>query len=203
MRKVRLILILTIAVGVTLVLSGCLMTIGAPLVKRIKPNTWTFEGALSIMNPFEQTAPGTAGYIYAGHTLGKHFEVGLLPFFYSANTEGILSNITASAVSLPVKWDPFDYKSPFHFILYAAPCWYTGDINGLLLYEGLGISYYFPFPLEFYISYSIPYYGFQLFTLSIGSRYYITPNLALGTNFTLIEPLAYGFTISLTTLLGP
>ncbi len=202
MSKKTAVLSLHVIVSV-LLLSGCLMTIGAPLAKRIKPNSWTFEGAFSIMNPFEQTPPGSAAYFYAGHSLGKHFEIGVLPFFYFTNTTGILSNITSSAIALPIKWDPFDYESPFHLSLYAAPCWYTGDIEGFLLYEGLGLSYYFPFPLEIYASYSIPYYGFQLFTLSVGSRYYITPHLAVGTNFTLVEPLAYGFTLSLTTMLGP
>ncbi len=179
------------------------MTVGAPLVKRIKPNTWTFEGAFSIMNPLGESKAGNSGYLYTGHTLGKHFEIGLLPFFYSINTSGALTNITSAALAIPVKWDPFQYSSPFHLTLYAAPCWYTGDINGPLLYEGVGISYYLPFPLEIYASYSIPYYAFQLFTLSAGTRYYITPQLALGTNFTLIEPLAYGFTVSITTVLGP
>ena len=184
-------------------LSGCLLTTGAPLARRVEPGKWTVEGSAGPTG-FSDTGQitGITSYLYTGRALGKHFEIGILPYYYNITTGGIVENIESEVIALPLKWDPFSYNYPFHLTIYAAPSIFLGDIKGFLIYEGIGFSYNFSFPLELFASYSIPYYGFTLFTGNIGFRYKIMPSLALGANFMFASTLAAGLNITLTTILG-
>ncbi len=189
--------------SVLFLISGCLLTVGAPLARKVEPGKWTLEASAGSTQPSgTETVPGIHAYLYAGRALGKHFEIGLLPYYYKVNTSGILKSIEAGVIAVPLKWDPFNYDFPFHLTVYAAPSLFMGDINGFILYEGIGLSYDLPIPLELYASYSIPYYAFPFFTGNIGFRYKLNPNLALGANFMVAMPLTYGVNITLSTILG-
>ena len=176
-----------------LILSGCLLTVGSPLAKKIEPGKWSIEGSAGMLgSPDNGNYLGIHGYVYAGHSLGRNFELGFLYYYYKVNNGGMVGEIKANVVALPLKWDPFNYSSPFHLVLFAAPSLFFDDLNGFLLYEGIGLSYDFSFPLELYASYSIPYYGIQLFTGNIGFRYKLFDNFYIGSNFMLTMPLAVG-----------
>lgn len=196
-----------VILSVLFLISGCLLTVGAPLARKVEPGKWTIEGSAGPTGLSDSDmAPGISTYLYTGRALGKHFEIGLLPYYYKVNTSGILGgengSIEVGVIAAPLKWDPFSYDFPFHLTLYAAPSLFMGDINGFLLYEGIGLSYDFSFPLELYASYSIPYYAFPFFTGNIGFRYKINPRLALGANLMIAMPLTTGLNITLSTILG-
>ncbi len=197
----KLLLIIPIVITTLTFVSGCLLTVGTPLSKRVEPNTLRVEGSTGITISDEPQSPGFIFYAYGGKSFGRHFEIGILPFLYSINSTGILGNMQAGAIGIPLKWDPINYSNPFHIILYIVPTLYTTDFQEFvpLLYDGIGISYNFNSSTEAYVSYSIPYYAFQLFTLSTGLRYTLLNNLTIDAGFTYLSPIAYGLTLSLQT----
>ena len=78
--------------SVLFLISGCLLTVGAPLARKVEPGKWTIEASAG---PIINETPGASAYLYAGRALGRHFEIGLLPYYYKVNTSGILKDIEA------------------------------------------------------------------------------------------------------------
>jgi len=203
MKQIKFPLILLVGIMASVTLSSCLLTVGAPLARKVEPGKWTVEGSAGLMAPYEAGQnPSIHAYLYVGRALGKHFEIGLLPYYYKVNSSGVIDVLEAGVIALPFKWDPFNYSSPFHLTIFAVPSLFMGDLHGFLLYEGIGLSYDFDFPLQLYASYSIPYYGFQLFTGNLGLRYKLNSNLTLGGNFMFSSLLGYGLNLTLSTALG-
>jgi hypothetical protein len=110
---------LAAAALLSLLLSGCLVTFGGPLARRVEPGRWRIEGAggPSLGNP-----PGIldgALLAYAGRALGRHFEAGLMPCVYTIYGTPVL------ALALPVRWDPFPYSWAFHLVPFAGPALFS------------------------------------------------------------------------------
>ncbi|GEM_PF-6479856 len=189
--------------GSFLVLSGCLLTVGAPLARKVEPGKLIVEGSGGPLVASNTSGNiGFSSYLYAGKNLGKHFEIGILPYFYHTFLGGLVGEVQAGVIAVPLKWDPFNYSWPFHLTIYAAPSLFMGDIDGTLLYEGIGLSYDFPFPLQLYASYSIPYYAFNWFTANIGFRYRFSERLYIGANAMISMLTGYGLNLTIGTEFG-
>ena len=188
--------------GSFIVLSGCLLTVGAPLARKVEPGKVIVEGAGGpLATSSTSGSMGFSSYLYAGKNLGKHFEIGLLPYIYRTFVGGS-GEVLAGVIAVPLKWDPFNYSLPFHLTVFAAPSFFMGDINGPLVYEGIGLSYDFHFPLQLYASYAIPYYAFNWFTGNIGFRYRISERLYIGADAMISMFTGYGLNLTVGTECG-
>ena len=142
-------------------LSGCILTLGAPLARKVEPDSWVLEGGAG-MSSFG--TPGPSGYFYLGRSLGPYFELGILPYAY------MFGDGLSFAVNVPLRWDPFPHEWPFHLIPFAGPTAYGGTTNGAGLTTGAAASWQ-PLPwLELAATAStlVPYV--QFFTVSGGAR---------------------------------
>jgi hypothetical protein len=141
--------------------SGCLLTLGAPLTRKVQPDSWVLEAAAGGSS---SGGPGFCGYLYAGKSLGSHFEIGLLPHVYS------ISDGLAAALTVPIRWDPLPNDWQVHLVPFLGPTVFGGKVEGVGATGGVGLSWQ-PLPwLEFFAvgSALIPYV--QLFTAGGGAR---------------------------------
>lgn len=170
--------ILIILSAVLVSLSGCLLTMGAPLARKVEPGKWTIEGGAGVITGPKIASSGStvgiAAYLYASRALGRHFEIGVLPYYYG------YVPLNVGAVYVPVKWDPFNYDFPFHLTLNAGPLLFVGTTSGPTIAAGLGLSYYFLDSFELYASLSSTTAMVQAFTSSLGTRYAINKRLQVG-----------------------
>lgn len=125
---------LAAAVLPPIVLSGCLVTFGGPLTRRVEPGRWRIEGGggPSLGNP-----PGIldgALIAYAGRALGRNFEAGLMPCYYTIHRTPVL------ALALPVRWDPFPYGWAFHLVPFAGPALFSMPTTPGLRFGGGGLA---------------------------------------------------------------
>jgi hypothetical protein len=124
------------ALLVLALLSGCLVTLGAPLTRRVQPGSWRVEAGAgpSLSNRFG--ALDGFAYGYAGRALGRHLELGALPYFYS------LGDVQVLALTFPLRWDPFPYSWPVHLVPFAGPLgfWAPGVAVSMGAMSGLGLS---------------------------------------------------------------
>jgi hypothetical protein len=189
-----------------LLTSGCLVSFGAPLTRRVEPGRWRIEGGggPSLLNP-----PGFldgALYGYAGRALGRHLEAGLMPCFYTIYQTPVLS------LAMPVRWDPFPYSWAFHLVPFAGPALYSMPtipelrfgIGGL---AGLGFSLRFGELAELYAAGSTFIPAAQFATASAGIRFDLKNGFELGVGAVFASPvgdypgLLLG-TVTVSTLLG-
>ena len=205
-QKIKFRFTLIILSAATLFLSGCLLAMGTPLARRVEPGNWNIEGGAGITGTTdtssEITAGGIAAYLYAGRALGKHFEIGVPPYYYGfviGSTSYNPSNV--AAIYVPLKWDPFNYDFPFHLTLNAGPVLFAGDVSGPSIVGGLGLSYYFSNSFEFYASLSATQMV-QLFTASLGARYAINRRLQVGALILFSYPDLSAAEITVGTKLG-
>ena len=197
-RRVTIVLVLLALLGMFF-LSGCIVSLGTPLVRKIEQNSWIIEGGVG-PGWVASDAPGVGSYVYVGRGLGEHFEIGILPYGYVFVDTGY-----AVAFSVPVKWDPFAYESPFHMTFFAGPVLYTRDwidFNiswvgteksleyGLGGNIGLGLSYYLSNVAELYASASIlGSMSNNSLSGELGSRFFIfdrSTTLGVGIIFTIL-----------------
>jgi len=162
--------------------SGCLLTMGAPLARRVEPGKWALEGGAGLIDIGSAGTAGIAAYLYTGRALGNHFEIGILPYYYGNEviTDSSSNNsFNAAAIYVPLKWDPFNYDFPFHLTFNAGPALFLGSVEGTSVVLGLGLSYNLFDSLEIYSSLSSTQMV-QLFTASLGMRYAVSRKLQAG-----------------------
>ena len=197
---------LAAAALLSLALSGCLVTFGGPLARRVEPGRWRIEatGGPSLGN-----APGIldgALLAYAGRALGRHFEAGLMPCFYTIYQSPVL------ALAMPVRWDPFPYDWAFHLVPFAGPVLFTMPTVPELSFSGggfagLGFSLRFGELAELYAAGSFFIPAARFATASAGLRFDLKNGFELGLGAVFANPvddypgLVLG-TITVSTLLG-
>jgi hypothetical protein len=186
--------------------TGCLVTLGGPLARRVEPGRWRIEGGSgpALLNP-----PGLLDgvlYGYAGRALGRHFEAGLMPCFYTIHQTPVLG------LALPMRWDPFPNRWAFHLVPFAGPALYSLPtipqlrfaIGGL---AGLGFSLRFGELAELYAAGSSFIPAVQFATASAGIRFDLKNGFELGVGAVFANPvedypgLLLG-TVTVSTLLG-
>jgi len=188
-----------------LLLSGCLLTVGGPLSRRVEPGRWRLEAAAGpgLVNEFGSL--NAMAYGYAGHALGRHWEVGALPYLYSWGGQRVL------AAAVPLRWDPFPYSWPVHLVPFAGPVffWAPGTTSGVGGMSGLGLSLRVGGLAEFYASGSTMS---QSLTYSAGARFDLANGFELGVgavfvdrsdDFSVDSDRVVLASITLSTLLGP
>jgi hypothetical protein len=188
-----------------LLLSGCLLTVGGPLSRRVEPGRWRLEAAAgpSLVNEFGTL--NALAYTYAGRALGRHWEVGALPYLYSWGGQGVL------AAAVPLRWDPFPYSWPVHLVPFAGPVffWAPGTTSGVGAMSGLGLSLRVGGLAEFYASGSTMS---QFLTSSVGARFDLANGFELGVGAVFVgrsddssvdSDRVVLASITLSTLLGP
>ena len=191
-----------------LLLSGCLLTLGGPLSRRVEPGRWRLEAAAgpSLVNPYGSL--NALAYGYAGHALSKHWEVGALPYVYAWEGQGVV------AAAVPVRWDPFPYSWPLHLVPFAGPVLFwlpeVGIGGGGM--AGLGLSLRVGELAEFYASGSAFLPGTQFLTSAVGARFDLANGFELGVGAVFVgggEDSSGGSSrvvlasITVSTLLGP
>jgi hypothetical protein len=170
---------LVLAVLLPLLASGCLVTFGGPLARRVEPGRWRVEGGggPSLFNPIG-TLDG-ALYGYAGRALGRHFEVGLLPSYYTVYQVPVL------ALGMPLRWDPFPYRWAFHLVPFAGPVLFSMPTVSELQFgvgglAGLGFSLRFGELAELYAAGSSFIPALRFSTASAGVRFNLEKKFELG-----------------------
>lgn len=197
---------LVLGILLPLLASGCLVTFGGPLARRVEPGRWRIEGGAgpSLLNPIG--ALDGALYGYAGRALGRHFEAGLLPYYYTVYQVPVL------ALALPLRWDPFPYRWIVHLAPFAGPVLYSmptvSDLQfGIGGLAGLGFSLRFGELAEFYAAGSTFIPAMKFATASVGFRFDLKNGFELGVGAVFANPvdtypgLTLG-TITVSTLLG-
>lgn len=153
--------------AVLAVLSSCILTLGAPLTRKIEADAWTVEAAGGVSRFGSGDPDGPSGYVYAARALGENWEIGLLPYVYTVDYA------TALVLTIPVRWDPFPHDWPLHLVPFAGPSLYTMDVTGMGLTAGAGLSWQ-PFNwFEMYAAGStlVPYVSFV--TVGAGARLHL------------------------------
>jgi hypothetical protein len=197
---------LAAAALLSLLLSGCLVTFGGPLARRVEPGRWRIEGGggPSLGNP-----PGIldgALLAYAGRALGRHFEAGLMPCFYTIYQSPVLT------LALPVRWDPFPHDWAFHLVPFAGPALYSMPTVSDLVFgvgglAGLGFSLRFGELAELYAAGSLFIPAARFVTASAGVRFDLKNGFELGLGAVFASPvdsypgLVLG-TVTVSTFLG-
>ncbi len=204
-RRVTIVFVLLSFVGMYF-LSGCLVSLGTPLVCKVEPKTWIIEGGGGlVISGFHETW-GWGGYAYVGRGLGEHFEIGILPYGY------ILADYNyAGALFVPVKWDPFAYERPFHWIFFLGPVLYYTYLDtfsefGLGGTIGTGWSYFAGGVGELYGStstliYPGDYGAYVPLTFELGLRFHITDRFNLGLNVIYTGYFGAGLGVTVGTVL--
>ncbi len=159
-----------------LLLSGCLITLGGPLSRRVEPGRWRVEAAAGPSLANEYGTLNALAYGYAGHALGRHWELGALPYVYSWGGQGVL------AAALPVRWDPFPYSWSVHLVPFAGPVlfWAPGASVGAGAMTGLGFSLRVGELAEFYASSSAFLPDAQFLSSAAGIRFDLANGFELG-----------------------
>jgi hypothetical protein len=191
-----------------LLLSGCLITLGGPLSRRVEPGRWRVEAAAGPSLTNEYGTLNALAYGYAGRSLGKHWELGALPYGYSWGGEGVV------AAAFPVRWDPFPYSWAVHLVPFAGPVlfWAPGLTVGMGGMTGLGLSLRVGELAEFYASGSAFVPEAKFLSSSVGARFDLANGFELGLGAVLVgseknatgdsQPIVLG-SITVSTLLGP
>jgi hypothetical protein len=172
------------------VLGGCLLTFGAPLARKVEPGSLVVEAGVGAAMVIDPLVFGGGGYAYVGRSLGKHFEIGVLPVILAFG----LDVEPSWSLTVPFKWDPFPYESPVHVLAFAGPSvTVLGEIGTLgAIAAGAAVSWT-PTPrLEAYASVSVPV-TFKLESLVVvtacaGARYRLNPSLELGAGLSYTYP---------------
>ncbi len=191
-----------------LLLSGCLITLGGPLSRRVEPGRWRVEAAAGPSLANEYGTLNALAYGYAGHALGRHWEFGALPYAYSWGGQGAL------AAALPVRWDPFPYSWPVHLVPFAGPVlfWAPGEAVGVGAMTGLGFSLRVGGLTEFYASGSAFLPDAQFLSSAVGARFDLANGFELGVGAVFVSkdrqtsgdsPGVVLGSITVSTLLGP
>jgi len=163
-------------VTLSLLLSGCLLTIGGPLSRRVEPGRWRLEAAAGPSLVNEYGSLDALAYGYAGHALGRHWEFGALPYLYSWGGQGVL------ATAFPVRWDPLPYSWPAHLVPFIGPVlfWAPGKTVGGGAMAGLGLSLHAGELAEFYASSSFFLPGTEFVSSAVGARFDLANGFELG-----------------------
>jgi hypothetical protein len=196
------------ALSLPLFLSGCLLTVGGPLARRVEPKSWRLEAAVgpSLFNEFGSL--NALAYGYAGHALGRHWEIGALPYLYAAGGQAAL------VLAVPVRWDPFPYSWPVHLVPFAGPLsfWMPGTMAQVGGMAGAGFSLSLGELVELYASSSVflPVSAFA--TSSVGARFDLANGFELGLGAVIVNRTGDTngdsgrfvlASVTLSTLLGP
>ncbi len=172
-------------------LGGCLLTVGAPLVRKVEPDSLVIEAGGGGVMLGAGAGFGGAGYAYVGRSIGKHFEIGILPTVaaFGAGSE------PAWSITLPFKWDPLPYESPWHLLVFGGPgITVAGATFGTLLL-GTGVSWQ-PAPwMQAYAGASLPLSAEPstagMVTASAGARFPLLPSFELSTGVTWTYPAVF------------
>lgn len=171
-------------------LGGCLLTFGAPLARKVEPNSLVVEAGAGAAMVSDPLVFGGGGYAYVGRSLGKHFEIGVLPVILAF---GLGAEPTWS-ITVPLKWDPFPYESPVHVLAFAGPSVNVIGEGGTLgaIAAGAAVSWTPTAKFEAYASASVPV-TLKLDTLALvtacaGARYRLNPALQLGAGLSYTYP---------------
>ena len=191
-----------------LLLSGCLITLGGPLSRRVEPGRWRLEAAAGPSLTNEYGSLNALAYGYAGRSLGRHWEFGALPYAYSWGGQGVL------AAAFPVRWDPFPYSWPVHLVPFAGPVffWAPGSTFGGGGMTGLGLSLRVGGLAEFYASGSAFVLKAKFLSSAAGVRFDLANGFELGVGAVFVSKsdqtsgdssgVVLG-SITVSTLLGP
>ncbi len=191
-----------------LLFSGCLITLGAPLSRRVEPGRWRVEAAAGPSLTNEYGTLNALAYGYAGHSLGRHWELGALPYAYSLDGQAAL------AAAFPARWDPFPYSWAVHLVPFAGPVlyWTPGVTVGMGVMTGLGFSLRVGELAEFYACGSGFLPNSELLSSSVGARFDLANGFQLGVGAVVVRrdpqtsgdspPFVLG-SITVSTLLGP
>lgn len=191
-----------------LLLSGCLITLGGPLSRRVEPGRWRVEAAAGPSLTNEYGTLNALAYGYAGRPIGKHWEFGALPYAYAWGGQGVL------AAAFPVRWDPFPYSWPVHLVPFTGPVlfWAPGETVGVGGMTGLGFSLRVGELAEFYASSSAFVPNAQFLSSAVGARFDLANGFQLGVGAVVLSkdrqasggsPPAVLGSITVSTLLGP
>jgi hypothetical protein len=172
-----------VALALPLLLSGCLITLGGPLTRRVELGGWRVEAAAGPSLTNEYGSLNALAYGYAGHPLGRHWEFGALPYVYSWGGQGVL------AAALPVRWDPFPYSWPVHLVPFAGPVlfWAPGEAVGGGAMTGLGLSLRVGELAEFYASGSAFLPQTRFVSSALGARFDLANGFELGLGAVLVS----------------
>ena len=173
---------------IVMTLGGCLLTVGAPLVRKVEPDRLVLEAGGGAAMAGSPSTFGAAGYAYVGRSLGRHFEIGILPTISSFGVDGEPS----WSITLPVKWDPFPYEWPAHLVVFAGPAVAVfGGTYGVIV-AGTGVSWTATKWLEAYAVASVSASGdlnsLAGVTASAGARFLLSPSIELGAGLTYTNP---------------
>ena len=186
-------------------LGGCLLTFGAPLARKVEPGTLLVEagaGAVMVVDPL---VFGGGGYVYVGRSLGKHFEIGVMPVILAFGMD-----VEPSwSLTVPLKWDPFPYESPVHVLAFAGPSVIVIGEGGTVgaIAAGAALAWTPTPKFELYASASVPVSGelgtLALVTACAGARYRLNPSLELGAGLSYTYPAPATLMIAGTWRLKP
>jgi len=171
-------------------LGGCLLTFGAPLARKVEPNSLVVEAGAGAAMVSDPLVLGVGSYAYVGRSLGKHFEIGVLPYILAFGLEAEPS----WSLTVPLKWDPFPYESPVHVLAFAGPSVIVIGEGGTFgaIAAGAGVSWTPTPKFEAYASASIPVTGdpktLALVTACAGARYRLNPSLEMGAGLSYTYP---------------
>jgi hypothetical protein len=189
-RRVKVILLL----GAVMPLAGCLLTMGAPLARRIEPDSWVIEAGGGVLAG-DAGAQGLA-WAYAGRAIGSHWEVGALGWAYGLGTEVV------GALALPVRWDPVPYERQLHVILGAGPLVFFADGAGMSALAEVALAWHPRPSFDLWLSASMPVPYYQLFTVAAGTRWHPARRLALGVSAQYTNLAGFAADLSVGTTLG-
>jgi hypothetical protein len=193
-KRLRLAALFAVAASVT----GCLLTLGAPLARRVEEDRWVLEAGGGVMCPTSFEGAAGMGYLYAGRGISTDVEAGLLGWFVGDATGWI------GAVTLPLEFDPLPRSWPVGILVGAAPgIFFSSDGDpefGLVPNLGIVAS---PLPwLDLFVSGSAIVPSIEYYTLAAGFRCMPRPSIQLGCAVMYTNPDILTASISLGTLLG-
>jgi hypothetical protein len=136
-------------------MSSCLLTIGAPVVRRLQPNAVSVEAGAAFGN--DDTS---AVYGYAGVSMMDFAEIGLLPFYFKEGESDW------GRLFIPFRIDPLPYQSPVHISAFTGPVLKSYDFSSWTLHSGFGFSIYPSDRIELIGSYSWIEDDFDDYTIS-------------------------------------
>ncbi len=173
-----------------MMLGGCLLTVGAPLARRVEPDSLVVEAGGGGAMVGSGAAFGGVGYAYVGRSIGKHFELGILPAFAAFGGSSLDWSIT-----LPFRWDPMPYESPLHVIAFGGPSVIVADGTFGAIVTGAGLSWQPVKWMDAYATLSLPVSGaaetLAYVTASAGARFPLLPSFELGAGMTWTYPAVF------------
>jgi hypothetical protein len=177
--------------------TGCLLTLGAPLARRVEEDRWVLEAGGGAMTSTSFDHALGMGYLYAGRAIGADVEVGMVGWFLGDATGWI------GAVTLPVEWDPLPRSWPVGILVGAAPGIFLSSDGGMEvgLVPNLGIVAS-PLPwLELFVSGSTLVPSIEYYTVAAGLRCRLRPSIQLGCAAMYTNPDILTASVSVGTLL--